>query len=63
MHPAIAIALAPFAPPQSTVHDEAEEAKRLAADAEINRMKNDGTLRQRDDARALADQLKWSTDQ
>lgn len=38
--------------------DRDEEAKRLAADRAYNRMKNDGTLRRQEDARALAIQIK-----
>lgn len=46
LHPAIAAALAPFAPAGSSVHEDAqhEEARRLAADRQLNAMKNSGEL-------------------
>jgi hypothetical protein len=52
MEPLFALALAPFAPPDS-------EVQRIAADLRINDMKNSGELRQREIDRALADQIKW----
>lgn len=57
--PALAQALAPFAPASSSVHEDAREAAALRADLRINDLKNSGELRQREDARALADQLQW----
>ncbi len=71
IHPALAQALAPFAPPQSSVHDdlrehfnaqqidELVEAAAVRADLRINALKNSGELRRREDARALADQIQW----
>lgn len=56
---ALAIALAPFAPRSSFVIQQAEEALRKQADLRIDEMKNSGELRRRDDARALAEQIKW----
>lgn len=56
---ALAQALAPFAPPQSSVHEDAREAAAVRADLRINELKNSGELRQREDARALADQIAW----
>lgn len=53
VHPAFAPALW-FAPPPTD-----DEDQRIEADIEINRMKNSGELRQRDDARALEEQIKW----
>ncbi len=55
IHPALAQALAPFAPPQSSVHEDAA----IRADLHINDLKNSGELRRREDARALADQIQW----
>lgn len=52
---ALAQALAPFAPPQSSVHEDAA----IRADLRINDLKNSGELRRREDARALADQVQW----
>lgn len=52
VHPAFAPALW-FAPPPE------DEDQRVAADIEINRMKNSGELRQREDSRALEEQIKW----
>lgn len=43
-----------FAPPPTD-----DESQRIEADIEINRMKNSGELRQREDARALEEQIKW----
>lgn len=37
------------------------EMARARADVAIDEMKNSGELRRRDDARALAEQLKWDT--
>ena len=59
IHPALAQALAPFAPASSSVHEDAREAAAVRADLRINELKNSGELRQREDARALADQLQW----
>lgn len=56
---ALAQALAPFAPASSSVHEDAREAAAVRADLRINALKNSGELRQREDARALADQLQW----
>lgn len=58
---AIAQALAPFAPPASTIHQDAQEAQAIRADLAYNDLKNTGELRRREDERALADQIKWST--
>ena len=58
---AIAQALAPFAPAASTVHQDAREAQAIRADLAYNDLKNTGELRRREDERALADQIKWST--
>jgi len=55
---ALAIALAPFAPPDSNICRQADEAARRA-DLAYMEMKNSGELRRRDDARALAEQIKW----
>lgn len=55
---ALAIALAPFAPLDSDIRRQADEAERRA-DLAYMEMKNSGELRRRDDARALAEQLKW----
>jgi len=55
---ALAVALAPFAPPDSDIRRQADEAARRA-DLAYMEMKNSGELRRRDDARALAEQLKW----
>lgn len=52
---ALAQALAPFAPPQSSVHEDAA----IRADLAYNDLKNSGELRRREDARALADQVQW----
>ena len=59
IHPALAQALAPFAPPSSSVHEDAREAAAVRADLRINELKNSGELRQREDARALAEQVQW----
>lgn len=59
--PAIAQALAPFAPPASTIHQDAQEAQAIRADLAYNDLKNIGELRRREDERALAEQIKWST--
>lgn len=56
---ALAQALAPWAPASSSVHEDAREAAAVRADLRINELKNSGELRQREDARALADQLQW----
>ena len=56
---ALAQALAPWAPASSSVHEDAREAAAVRADLRINDLKNSGELRQREDARALADQLQW----
>lgn len=56
---ALAQAIAPFAPASSSVHEDAREAAAVRADLRINELKNSGELRQREDARALADQLQW----
>jgi hypothetical protein len=58
--PALAIALAPFAPPQSDIHRQAEEALRIRADLAIDRMKNSGELLAREIHRAHLEELKWS---
>ena len=58
---AIAQALAPFAPAASTIHQDAQEARAIRADLAYNDLKNTGELRRREDERALADQIKWST--
>lgn len=56
---ALAQALAPWAPASSSVHEDAREAAAVRADLRINELKNSGELRQREDARALADQIAW----
>ena len=68
---ALAQALAPFAPPDSSVHDDLREhfnaqqidqlveAASVRADLHINCLKSRGELRRREDARALADQIAW----
>ena len=56
---ALAQALAPFAPASSSVHEDAREAAAVRADLRINELKNSGELRQREDARALAEQVQW----
>jgi hypothetical protein len=53
VHPAFALALW-FAPPPP-----ADEARRVAADIELNRLKNSGELQRREEARALEEQIKW----
>lgn len=58
---ALAQALAPWAPASSSVHEDAREAAAVRADLRINELKNSGELRQREDARALADQLQWGS--
>ena len=58
---ALAQALAPFAPASSSVHEDAREAAAVCADLRINDLKNTGELRRREDERALAEQIKWST--
>lgn len=57
----LAQALAPWAPASSSVHEDAREAAAVRADLRINELKNSGELRQREDARALADQLQWGS--
>ena len=59
IHPALDRALAPFAPAQSSVQEDAREAAALRADLRINELKNSGELRRQDDARAFALQLRW----
>jgi hypothetical protein len=49
---ALTLALAPFAPPSSDLHRQADEAARRA-DLAIDAMKNSGELRRRDDQRAV----------
>lgn len=61
IHPALAQALAPWAPASSSVHEDTREAAAVRADLRINELKNSGELRQREDARALADQLQWGS--
>lgn len=56
---ALAQALAPYAPASSSVHEDAREAAAVRADLRINELKNSGELRQREDARALAEQVQW----
>ena len=56
---ALAIALAPFAPPDSAIRAQGEEAERIRADLRISELKNSGELRRREAARALAEQIKW----
>lgn len=63
LNPTIALALAPFAPPASTVHQDAQGAQAIRADLAYNELKNSGELRRREDARALAEQQKWSDEQ
>lgn len=58
---ALAQALSPWAPASSSVHEDAREAAAVRADLRINELKNSGELRQREDARALADQLQWGS--
>lgn len=53
LHPIFAQALAPFAPPQSTVHDEA-----LRQDMAYHQLKTSGQLRQQEDQRALERQIR-----
>lgn len=60
LNPTIALALAPFAPADSTVHQDAQEAQAIRADLAYNELKNSGELRRREDARALSEQQKWS---
>ena len=55
---ALAQALAPFAPASSSVHEDAREAAAVRADLRINELKNSGELRQREYARALAEQVQ-----
>lgn len=55
LHPIMAAALAPFAPKNSSVHDE---AKAIKADLAYNRMKDTGELHAREAHRALVDQIK-----
>ena len=68
---ALAQALAPWAPAQSSVHedlrehfnpqqiDELVEAASVRADLHINCLKSSGELRRREDDRALSDQIQW----
>lgn len=59
IHPAMAQALAPWAPASSSVHEDAREAAAVRADLRINELKNSGELRRREDAAALREQIKW----
>jgi hypothetical protein len=52
LHPVMAQALAPFAPAGSSVHADALEAERIAADLKRNAEKNSGALAQREIDRA-----------
>lgn len=52
----MAQALAPFAPPSSTVHQIVREDRALQADLAILRMKQSGELVQRRDERAVREQ-------
>jgi len=54
VHHAFADALRWIAPPPPD-----DEAQRVAADIELNRLKNSGELQRREEARALEEQIKW----
>jgi hypothetical protein len=57
---AIAQALAPFAPPQSEVHDQAEEAARIRSDLTLVRLEQTGAIWRMEADRAQREELKWS---
>ena len=56
IHPALARALAPFAPPSSTVHQIVNKDRSLQADLAILWLKQSGRLEQRQDERAVREQ-------
>lgn len=55
---ALALALAPFAPPSSDLHRQADEAARRA-DLAYMALKDSGELRRQDDQRAMDLQTLW----
>jgi hypothetical protein len=58
MHPVFAQALAPWAPPQSEVHQVTEQ-QRIADDLAYNEMKNSGELLRSEIKRAAALDRQW----
>lgn len=63
INPVIAQALAPFAPPDSDIHrqaEEAAEAEAIRADLAYNEMKNSGELLRGEIWRAQQEELKWN---
>lgn len=57
MSPTLALALLPMAPPSSTVHQDAEQA-RVQADLHYNELKNSGALDDREFVRAMQLQIQ-----
>ncbi len=59
LHPALAAALLPFAPPSSVVHKIISEDKALQADLHFNHLKNSGALDRRNDDQAMRLQQRF----
>jgi hypothetical protein len=56
---AIAQALAPFAPPQSEVRRQAEDAARIRSDLALVRLQHTGAIWRMEADRTHLEELKW----